>query len=152
LRAWSSEELEELRKAKEAILELSPGRLGLRDYLVEAAGKMLIALAAAPFGAAVALAVDRLLGALASLNLQGAAQALLAKVGGVSVKQAEGFASRVLEGWSRPEARNKVAEGLAKLVAAAREAAPHLDREELETVVDQVALEWGMDAPRSRFS
>jgi hypothetical protein len=82
LRAWSSEELEELRKAKEAILELSPSRLGLRDYLVEAAGKMLIALAAAPFGAAVALAVDRLLGALASLNLQGAAQALLAKVGG----------------------------------------------------------------------
>jgi hypothetical protein len=147
LRAWSEGELEELGKAKEAILVLSPGRLGLRDYLVEAAGKMPIALAAAPFGAAVALAVDRLLGALASLSLQGAAQALLAKVGGVSVKQAEGFASRVLEGWSRPEARNKVAEGLAKLVAAAREAAPHLDREELETVVDQVALEWGMDAP-----
>ncbi|MCC6003637.1 MAG: hypothetical protein LM590_04780 [Thermofilum sp.] len=146
LRAWSSEKLEELRKAKEAILELSPGRLGLRDYLAEAAGKMLIALAAAPFGAAVALAVDRLLAALASLNLQGAAQALLAKVGGVPVKQAEGFASRVLEGWSRPEARNKVAEGLARLVAAAREAAPHLDREELEAVVDQVALEWGMDA------
>jgi hypothetical protein len=146
LRAWSSEKLEELGKAKEAILELSPGRLGLRDYLAEAAGKMLIALAAAPFGAAVALAVDRLLAALASLNLQGAAQALLAKVGGVSVKQAEGFASRVLEGWSRPEARNKVAEGLAKLVAAAREAALYLDGEELETVVDQVALEWGMDA------
>ncbi|MCC6049524.1 MAG: hypothetical protein LM580_02385, partial [Thermofilum sp.] len=146
LRAWSSEKLEELGKAKEAILELSPGRLGLRDYLAEAAGKMLIALAAAPFGAAVALAVDRLLAALASLNLQGAAQALLAKVGGVPVKQAEGFASRVLEGWSRPEARNKVAEGLARLVAAAREAAPHLDREELEAVVDQVALEWGMDA------
>ncbi|MCC6051205.1 MAG: hypothetical protein LM580_10880, partial [Thermofilum sp.] len=127
-------------------LELSPGRLGLRDYLVEAAGKTLIALAAAPFGAAVALAVDRLLAALASLNLRGAAQALLAKVGGVSVKQAEGLASRVLEGWSRPEARNKVAEGLAKLVAAAREAALYLDGEELETVVDQVALEWGMDA------
>jgi hypothetical protein len=146
LREWSSEELEELRKAKETILELSPDRLGLKDYLAEAAGKMLIALAAAPFGAAVALAVDRLLGALASLNLQGAAQALLAKVGGVSVKQAEGLASRVLEGWSRPEARNTVAEGLAKLVVAAREAAPHLDREELETVVDQAALEWGMDA------
>jgi hypothetical protein len=64
---------------------------------------------------------------------------------GVSVKQAEGFASRVLEGWSRPEARNKVAEGLARLVIAAREAVPHLDREELETVVDQVALEWGMN-------
>jgi hypothetical protein len=146
LRAWSEGGLEELEKAKEAILELSPGRLGLRDYLAEAAGKMLIALAAAPFGAAVALAVDRLLAALASLNLQGAAQALLAKVGGVSVEQAEGFASRVLEGWSGSEARNKVAEGLAKLVAAAREAAPYLDREELETVVDQVALEWGMDA------
>jgi hypothetical protein len=52
-----------------------------------------------------------------------------------------------VEGWSRPEARNKVAEGLAKLIAAAKEAAPHLGREELEAVVDQVALEWGMDTP-----
>jgi hypothetical protein len=143
----SENELDELEKAKEAVLKLSPDRLGLREYLVEAAGKMLIALAAAPFGVAVALAVEQLLKALASLNLHEAVQKLLGKVGGVSAEPAEGFASRVLEGWSRHEARNKVAEGLAKLVAAAKEAAPHLDREELETVVDQVALEWGMDAP-----
>ncbi|MCC6049741.1 MAG: hypothetical protein LM580_03490 [Thermofilum sp.] len=147
LRAWSREELEELMKAKKAILRLSPGRLGLRDYLAEAAGKTLIALAVAPLGTVVALAVDQLLGALASLNLNEAAQALLARVGGVPARQAEGFASRVVEGWSRPEARNKVAEGLAKLIAAAKEAAPHLGREELEAVVDQVALEWGMDTP-----
>jgi DNA-binding transcriptional MerR regulator len=147
LRAWSREELEELVKAKEAILRLSPGRLGLRDYLVEAAGKTLTALAVAPLGAAVALALDQLLSAIASLNLHEAAQALLAKVGGVPARQAEGLASRVVEGWSRSEARNKVAEGLARLIAAAREAAPHLGREELEAVVDQVALEWGMDAP-----
>jgi hypothetical protein len=83
LRMWSSEKLEELRKAKKAIYELSPGRLGLRDYLAEAAGKTLIALAAAPLGAVVALAVDQLLGAIASLNLHEAAQALLARVGGV---------------------------------------------------------------------
>ena len=143
----SESELGELERAKEAVLKLSPDRLGLREYLVEAAGKMLIALAAAPFGVAVALAVEQLFKALASLNLHEAVQKLLGKVGGVSAEPAEGFASRVLEGWSRPEARNKVAEGLARLVAAAREAAPHLDREELETVVDQVALEWGMDAP-----
>lgn|GEM_PF-921168 len=143
----SENELDELEKAKEAVLKLSPDRLGLREYLVEAAGKMLIALAAAPFGVAVALAVEQLLKALASLNLHEAVQKLLGKVGGVPAEPAEGFASRVLEGWSRHEARNKVAEGLAKLVAAAKEAAPHLDREELETVVDQVALEWGMDAP-----
>jgi predicted metal-dependent hydrolase len=145
LRAWRKEELEELKRAKKAVLGLSPDRLGLKDYLVEATHKMLIALTAVPFGVAVALAVDQLLRNLASLNLHGAIQKLLGSVGTVSAEPAEGFASRILEGWSRPEARNKVAEGLAKLVVAAREAAPHLDREELETVVDQVALEWGMD-------
>ena len=147
LRDWKKEELEELKKAKKAILALSPGRLGLGDYLAETLGKMIFALAAAPFGVAVALAVEQLLAPLASLNIHEAAQMLLNKVGSIPARYAEGFASRVLEGWSRPEARNKVAEGLAKLIAAAREAAPHLGREELEAVVDQVALEWGMDAP-----
>jgi hypothetical protein len=44
-------------------------------------------------------------------------------------------------------ARYKVAEGLAKLIATAKEAASHLGREELEAVVNQVALEWGMNTP-----
>jgi hypothetical protein len=82
----SESELGELERAKEAVLKLSPDRLGLREYLVEAAGKMLIALAAAPFGVAVALAVEQLFKALASLNLHEAVQKLLGKVGGVSVR------------------------------------------------------------------
>jgi len=145
LRDWKKEELEELKKAKEAILALSPGRLGLRDYLAETMGKMMIAFVTAPLGAPVALAVDQLFGPLASLNLHEAAQKLLEKVGEVPAESAEEFASRLLEGWTSPETRNIVAVGLAKLVISARKTTSYLHREELETVVDQVALEWGMD-------
>jgi len=145
LRDWSPKELKELKKAKEAILALSPGKLGLKDYLAETMGKMMTASVTAPLGAPVALAVDQLLGPLASLNLREAAQKLLEKVGEVPAEGAEEFASRLLEGWTRPEARNIVAAGLARLVISARKATSYLHREELETVVDQVALEWGMD-------
>ena len=145
LRDWSPKELEELKKAKEAILALSPGKIGLKDYLAETVDKMMIAFVTAPLGAPVALAVGQLLGPLASLNLREAAQKLLEKVGEVPAEGAEEFASRLLEGWTRPEARNIVAAGLARLVISARKATSYLHREELETVVDQVALEWGMD-------
>jgi len=145
LRDWSPKELKELKKAKEAILALSPGKLGLKDYLAETAGKMITASVTAPLGAPVALAVDQLLGPLASLKLREATKKLLEKVGEVPAEGAEEFASRLLEGWTRPEARNIVAAGLARLVISARKATSYLHREELETVVDQVALEWGMD-------
>jgi len=145
LRDWSPKELKELKKAKEAILALSPGKIGLKDYLAETMDKMMIASVTAPLGAPVALAVDQLLGPLASLNLREAAQKLLEKVSEVPAEGAEEFASRLLEGWTRPKARNIVAEGLARLVISARKATSYLHREELETVVDQVALEWGMD-------
>jgi DNA-binding transcriptional MerR regulator len=147
LRPWSGEELEELKRAKEAVLKLSPGKLGLKDYLKEAAGKAPIALATALFTAPIVLALERLLGVS---GLRGLAQKLLERVGKVAADSAERLASRILEGWSKPEARNKVAEGLAELIVAAMEAEPHLGREELETVVDLVALEWGMSAGEFR--
>jgi hypothetical protein len=143
----SENELDELERAKEAVLKLSPGRLGLSDYLGEFAVKTLISLATLPFGAPVALAVEQLLKVFAGIGLHDAVLKLLSKVGGIPVGQVERLASRIIEGWSGPEARDKIAKGLAKLAVAAKEAAPHLDREELEAVVDQVALEWGMDAP-----
>lgn len=145
LRDWKKEELEELKKAKEAILALSLGKLGLKDYLPEIAGEMIPDFLPAPLGTLVALAMDQLLGLLVNLNLREVAQKLNEKVGEVPPEDAEEFALRLLEGWTRPKARNIVAMGLAKLVITARKATSYLHREELETVVDQVALEWGMD-------
>ena len=130
LRAWRGEELEELARAKEAILKLSPGRLGLVDYLVEAARRTAVALAVAPLGAAVALAVEQLVSAFASLGLHHAVSTLLGGVGGVSAEQVGSFASRIVEEWSRRKVRDEVALGLARLASAARAAAPHLDRED----------------------
>jgi hypothetical protein len=148
LRPWSEEELEELKRAKEAVLKLSPGKLGLKDYLGEAAGKALFALAAAPFGAAVALAVESLLETFSKIWLHDLALMLLRKVGKIPVERVEGLASRIVEGWARPQARDQVAKGFAKLASAAKEASRYLDggwlEDALEAVWDQVALEWGM--------
>jgi len=56
------------------------------------------------------------------------------------------FAARLLELFAgRREPRDKVAAGFAKLVRRALEAEPYIDDDRYEAVVDQVALEWGMD-------
>jgi len=56
------------------------------------------------------------------------------------------FAARLLELFAkRKEPRDKVAASFAMLVRRALKAEPYIDDDRLEAVVDQVALEWGMD-------
>ena len=149
LREWG-EQLEKLEEAKEAVLKLSPGTLGLKDYLRYAGVKALAELGAAVFGVPVALAMERALKPVAELGLSGAASALLDRVRKIPSQRVEELVSRVLISFAKPEARDKVAEGLARFIASARDAARHLDggwlEDALETVWDQVALEWSMDA------
>jgi KaiC/GvpD/RAD55 family RecA-like ATPase len=136
----------ELKKGRDALLALSPGAVGLRDAAGEAFGRF-------PFKTVSALLAELLSPALAVLAvLQAAAPSaapLAALVGtavGVGRKQLEDFATRLLELFAkRKEPRDKVAAGFAKLVRRALKAEPYIDDDHLEAVVDQVALEWGMD-------
>ncbi|MCC6051581.1 MAG: hypothetical protein LM580_12785, partial [Thermofilum sp.] len=149
LREWG-EQLQKLEEAKESILRLSPSTLGLSDYLRDVGVKALAELGAAVFGVPVALAMERVLRPVAQLSLSGAASALLDRVRKIPSGRVEELVSRVLVSLAKPEARDKVAEGLARFIASARGAARYLDggwlEDALETVWDQVALEWGMDA------
>jgi len=137
----------ELKKGRDALLALSPGAVGLRDVAREALGRF-------PFKAASALSMELLAPVLVVFAvLQAAAApgvaplaALLAVAVGVGRRQLEDFAARLLELFAgRREPRDKVAAGFTKLVRRALEAEPYVDDDRLEAVVDQVALEWGMD-------
>jgi len=147
LRSWDKEKLRRLLEAKKTLEELSPGKLGLRDVLAEAFGK---ALKAAP-GAAVTLALGDLLGyafgGFVAEGLRRLAERLAEKTG---LEFIEKLADSVLEGWGRDGVRDKVATGVAKLLRRAEKAAEVLKDDEvtdvLETFLDQLALEWGMDA------
>ncbi len=147
LRNWDKEKLKKLLEARKTLEELSPGRLGLKDVLAEAFGK---ALKAAP-GAAVALALGDLLGyafgGFAAEGLRRLAERLAEKTG---LEFTEKLASSVLESWGRDGVRDKVAAGIAELLRRAERAAEVLKDGEvadvLEAFVDQLALEWGMDA------
>jgi hypothetical protein len=130
-------EAEELKKGKDALLALSPGAVGLKDAAKEALGRF-------PFKAVSALLVSAVLKAVDP----GAAPlaALVGTAVGVGRKQLEDLAARLLELFARGrEPRDKVAAGFAKLVRRALEAEPYIDDDRYEAVVDQVALEWGMD-------
>jgi len=139
-------EAEELKKGRDALLALTPGAVGLRDAAREALGRF-------PFKAASALPMELLGPALVvSAVLQAAAPgaaplaALIGAVVGVGREVLEDFAARLLELFAgRREPRDKVAAGFAKLVRRALEAEPYINDDRLEAVVDQVALEWGMD-------
>jgi len=150
LRDWSPKELEELKKAKEAILALSPGRLGLGDYVLEFLRKSMLSLAATPigllgsYGVPFLLAIIKLL-PLAEEETRQILASILGRAGETLTREAEGFVQNIIEKIAKPEARNSVAASIAGFVRAAREATPHLNREELETIIDQVALEWGIE-------
>ncbi len=139
--------LKRLLEARKTLEELSPGRLGLKDVLAEAFGK---ALKAAP-GAAVVLALGDLLGdafgGFAAEGLRRLVERLAEKTG---LEFIEKLADSVLEGWGRDGVRDKVAAGVAELVRRAERAAEVLQDVEvadvLEAFLDQLALEWGMDA------
>jgi len=147
LRSWDKEKLRRLLEAKKTLEELSPGKLGLKDVLAEAFGK---ALKAVP-GAAVAFALGDLLGyafgGLVAEPLKELAERLAEKTGLEFIKK---LADSVLEGWGRDRVRDKVAAGVAELLRRAEKAAEVLKdakvADVLEAFVDQLALEWGMDA------
>jgi len=149
LRDWKKEELEELKKAKEAILALSPGNIGLKDYVLEFLRKSALSLATIPigllgsYGLPFLLAIVKLL-PLAEEETRQIVANILGRAGETLNSETEGFVQEVFENLSKPEARNNVAAGIAGLVRTAKEATPYLNREELETIVDQVALEWGV--------
>jgi hypothetical protein len=137
----------ELKKCRDALLALSPGAVGFRDVAKEALGSF-------PFKSTSALLAELLGPALVVFAvLQAAAApgvaplaALLAVAVGVGRRQLEDFAARLLELFAgRREPRDKVAAGFAKLVRRALEAEPYINDDRYEAVVDQVALEWGMD-------
>jgi len=147
LQISDKEKLKKLLEARKTLEELSPGRLGLKDVLAEAFGK---ALKAVP-GAAVVLALGDLLGyafgGLAAEGLWRLAERLAEKTGLEFIKK---LADSVLEGWGRDEVKDKVAAGIAELLRRAERAAEVLKDGEvadvLEAFLDQLALEWGMDA------
>ena len=147
LQISDKEKLKKLLEARKTLEELSPGRLGLKDVLAEAFGKVL---KAAP-GAAVALALGDLLGyafgGFAAEGLRRLAERLAEKTGLEFIKK---LADSVLEGWGRDEVKDKVAAGIAELLRRAERAAEVLKDGEvadvLEAFLDQLALEWGMDA------
>jgi hypothetical protein len=139
LQISDKEKLKKLLEARKTLEELSPGRLGLKDVLAEAFGK---ALKTAP-GAAAASALGGFVGYVIG-NLLGWAAEM------TSSKFIEKLADSVLEGWGRDGVRDKVAAGVAELLRRAEKAAEVLKDGEvadvLEAFVDQLALEWGMDA------
>jgi hypothetical protein len=150
LRDWKKEELEELKKAKEAILALSPGRLGLGDYVLEFLRKSMLSLATTPigllgsYGVPFLLAIVKLL-PLAEEETRQILASILGRAGETLTREAEGFVQNIIEKIAKPEARNSVAASIASFVRAAREATPYINREELETIIDQVALEWAIE-------
>jgi KaiC/GvpD/RAD55 family RecA-like ATPase len=82
----------------------------------------------------------------AAPSAAGASSRFLEKAVGAGVEALGDFAARLLELFAgRREPRDRVAAGFAKLVRRALEAEPYIDDDRLEAVVDQVALEWGMD-------
>ncbi len=131
--------LKRLLEARKTLEELSPGRLGLKDVLAEAFGK---ALKAVP-GAAAASALGGFVGYVIGNLLRWVAEK-------TSQEFTEKLASSVLESWGRDRVRDKVAAGVAELVRRAERAAEVLKDGEvtdvLEAFLDQLALEWGMDA------
>jgi hypothetical protein len=134
---------ERLLETRKTLEELSPGRLGLKDVLAEAFEK---ALKTAP-GVAAALALGDLLGyAFGGL----AAEGLGRPAEKTGLEFIEKVADSVLEGWERDKARDKAAASVAELLKKAEKAAEVLKDAEvadvLEAFVDQLALEWGMDA------
>jgi len=170
LREWG-EKLDDLEKGKKAILELSPRKLGLRDYLRDITREVSkVALAAhvstlIVSGIPFLLIVGKLLFStrisFLALNLLDRAGStiksgirdLLAVTPGLSKlsvdKLVEALSAGILRTWLEGMARDELVEGIAKLAVKARGAEPYLDRKELETVWDQVALRWGL--PTSLF-
>jgi len=140
-------EVEELKKGRDAILALSPGVVGFRDVAREALGGLRFKIASAFLAELLSPAFAVL--AVLQAAAPSAAERLLAfleKAVGAGVEALGDFAARLLELFAGGrEPRDRVAAGFAKLVRRALEAELYIDDDRLEAVIDQVALEWGMD-------
>ncbi len=137
----------ELKKGRDALLALSPGAVGLKDAAREALGGLRFKIASAFLAELLspAFAVLAVLRAAAP-SAVGPLLAFLAKPVEAGGEALGDFAARLLELFAGGrELRDKVAAGFAKLVRRALEAEPYIDDDRYEAVVDQVALEWGMD-------
>jgi len=166
LREWG-ENFDKVRRGKEAILALSLGKLDLIDYAREAAKKIARAIPeeslktvseqTAIHSLYVAVKLLKAAGLLKQPapgsgetipDLEEIILKILAKITGVPALQLANLLKRVIrKWWSKPEARNKSVEVVLNFIEVAKkakEAVHYLGREELETVVDQVALEWGV--------
>ena len=142
----------ELKKGRDALLALSPGAVGLKDAAKEALGSLRFKIASAFLAELLspAFAVLAVLQAAAP-SAAGRLLAFLEKAVGAGGEALGDFAARLLELFAgRREPRDRVAAGFAKLVRRALEAEPYIDDDRLEAVVDQVALEWGMDVETFR--
>ncbi|PLC67017.1 hypothetical protein B7L68_01325 [Thermoproteus sp. CP80] len=140
-------EAEELRRGRDALLALSPGAVGFRDVAKEALVSLRFKMASALLAEllAPAFAVSAVLQA-ADPRAAAPLVAFLAKAAGVGREELAGFAARLLELLAgRRKPRDKVVAGFAGLVRRALDAEPYVDDDRYEAVVDQVALEWGMD-------
>ncbi|MFZ8841202.1 MAG: hypothetical protein ACO2PM_20235 [Pyrobaculum sp.] len=137
----------ELKKGRDALLALSPGVVGFRDVAREALGGLRFKIVSAFLAELLspAFAVLAVLQAAAP-SAAGHLLAFLEKAVETGREALGDFAARLLELFAGGrEPRDKVAAGFAKLVRRALEAEPYIDDDRLEAVVDQVALEWGMD-------
>ncbi|MEM1572580.1 hypothetical protein [Pyrobaculum sp.] len=162
---------EEARRAVERIRALAPGRLGLGDFLAEAAkavkrapldylvdvlGGAASAIPVALAAQGVALAVLGLASAAGLAGVVGAAAGLAAglaeRLGKAAVKEplaraAEWLLQKIT---GREEARNKFAQSLASFIKAVVEARQYVIDDTYESVVDEVAAQWGLDAATFR--
>jgi len=137
----------ELKKGRDALFALSPGAVGFRDVAREALGGLRFKIASAFLAELLspAFAVLAVLQAAAP-SAAGPLLAFLEKAVEAGGEALGDFAARLLELFAgRREPRDKVAAGFAKLVRRALEAEPYIDDDRYEAVVDQVALEWGID-------
>jgi hypothetical protein len=140
-------EVEELKKGRDALLALSPGAVGLKDAAKEALGGLRFKVASAFLADLLspAFAVLAVL-QVAAPSAAGPLLAFLEKAVEAGGEALGDFAARLLELFAGGrEPRDKVAAGFAMLVRRALEAELYIDDDRLEAVVDQVALEWGID-------
>ncbi|MEM4438796.1 MAG: hypothetical protein QW680_09220 [Pyrobaculum sp.] len=150
---------EEAKRGTEAIKKLSPGRLGLAEWLDKAGVEAGIAMLAAPFGAlAYALGSAALApvisAAFHALDLRSVSDkiaefvnAFAHRLGADLLREpVKKIAERLLEFASkRGEARNAFLKSLGELLKAVIEAKKYIDDENFEGVVDEVAAQWGLD-------
>jgi len=146
---------EEAKRGVETLRKLSLGRLSMRGAVDEAMKGLLPTLLAAPgyaLGASVLLPLFQAL--LEEVDLKG----VLDRVGGfirnLISRLATGLpeetlkhvAKRMIDKFSRKgEPRDMFLSSMARLLKAIIEARPYIDDEHFETIVDEVASEWGLD-------